>query len=200
MKTFVVFIAILCAMVASATENMTAIANNLRGPVKSCKSVGVGYGYEYLEFDRQGRVIKEINDKEMTAVYKWNDDGTLSVTVTDKDGNLVGSELTYAWVYDKNNFIVMTTETRFVGYTDDGNGTLLQKIVVADGKTAVYNYLYDENGHLCGCKVVSPDKSAPEMEMAVTTDGHDKYGNPTYGTASVNGQEFTSMYELTYYE
>lgn len=200
MKNFIILIAILCAVAASATENMTVIANNLRGPVKSCKSVGIGYGHEYLEFDRQGRVIKEINDKDMTAVYKWNDDGTLNMTLTDKDGNLVGAEITYGWMKDKNSFIVMTGENRFVGYNDDGNGTLLQKVVVADGKTAVYNYIYDEDGRLIGCKVVSPDNTAPEMEMTVTTEDYDEHGNPARVTATANGQDFTSMYKFTYYE
>lgn len=200
MKNFVTLIAILCAVAASATENMTVIANGLRGPVKSCKSVGIGYGHEYLEFDRQGRVIKEINAKDMTAVYKWNDDGTVNATVTDKDGNLVGAELTYGWMKEKNSFIFVAGENRFVGYNDDGNSTLLQKVVVADGKTAVYNYIYDEDGHLIGCKVVSPDNTAPEMEMTVTTEDYDEHGNPARATATANGQDYTSMYKYTYYE
>lgn len=63
MKNFITLIAILCAVAASATENMTVIANGLRGPVKSYKCVGIGYGHEYLEFDRQGVSLRRLTTR-----------------------------------------------------------------------------------------------------------------------------------------
>lgn len=200
MKIYLIILSLLCATAASATENLTAIANVLYGPVKSCKSVAPGISHEYLEFDRQGRVIKEINNNDMVATYDWKDDGTCTLSITDKDGNQLGTTGTFAWMYKDNTFLIMTSETRYVAYVDDGNGRILKKIVSSDGKTAVYNYQYNDNGVLSGCNVTSPDNSAPEMQMTVASENFDKYGNPASTTANANGQEFTSLYQLTYYD
>lgn len=186
---------------AFATENLTLISNGFRGPVKSVKMVVPGVSSEYLEFDRQGRVIKEINNQGMIATYDWGED-TFTVNLTDADGNPVGTPLTYVWMYNDNTFFVITSEDRYVAYNDDGNGVRLMKVVVADGKTAVYQYHYDDNGVLTSADVVSPDGTAPEMQMSIVSENIDSHGNPTRQTGKVlpSGPEYKSLYKITYYD
>lgn len=201
-KPFYLLVCVICVVGAGATENLTAISNALRGPIKSSKSVIPGVASEYLEYDRQGRVVKEINHQEMNVTYVWSDNGYLTVSVFDKNGKQVGTSVTYAWMYEDNTFVVMMSETRYVAYIDDGNGRLLSKMVSADGKTALYKYSYDDNGLLNGVEVVSPDGTAPEMQMSVVSENADKYGNATKQIVRVgsDGQDYSSMYRYTYYD
>lgn len=198
----ILLLSLLCFFCAKGTENLTAISNNLKGPVKSMEYKAIGGESTTLEFDRQGRVIKEIRDNGYIGKYDWSDDGVVTVSVTDKDGNRIGAQVSYQWAYTDNTFVIMMSETRYVGYVDNGEGQLVNKVVVTDGKTAVYVYERDDSGQVTGAKVVSPDNTAPEMDMIITNFRLDSYGNPQrqVGSAPAEGIEMTVLYKYSYYE
>lgn len=192
----------LCSIASvSATINVTAIANNLRGPVKSVKSVTPGITKEYLEFDRQGRVIFEINDADYQVVYVWNDDGTVYGNLVDGTGEPIGNINTYYWTYNNNTFIFKASDQDYNAYVDDGNGNLKGKYFVEEGKTQYHNFHFDNKHRLTSYEHIS-SHGVKTLEVTIVEAKYDHYGNCTEmkWVSNSNGEENTTIYQLTYYD
>lgn len=185
-----------------ATEEMTVMANGLTGKVQSCKIAMVGLYSSHLEFDKQGRVIKEIIGDNRIFVYKWGDNGTMTKQEVDLHGKPTSPQQSAHWSYQDNVFTVKFSDLEYMTYRDDGKGKLLKKVITIDGSSVKHNYIYDKSGSLIRVTGECEEDSTLNYNLLVHYDKADSRGNLLRRKTHYENEdfEFTTLLKCTYFD
>lgn len=190
------------AVCFAAADDLTAMAYGLVGPVKSVKALLPGFGSEYSEFDRQGRLIKKISMDGQIAYYSWNDNGELTVQTQNSKGESAGPKITCHWEQADNMMAIIVADSEWIAYEDDGKDRIRRKVLYSDGKMSVHNHEFDEENHKVTITVVNPDLKEGGYTIQLSLENLDRHGNAAIqkGIRDIDNMEWTTRYRYEYYE
>ncbi len=187
------------AYAQDVTNYTTRIAQVYHGKPKIVMDIAENLGACVTEFDPNGRIISEKQDKnDYTTLYEWGE-RTIKVSAVKPDGS-VFSVLELNYVEDADHLLVGINENT-MDHIFNSNGTLDKFIhTYKNNPSFVVQFEYaDDNPYVyVKTKAYMGKKLVSEGDAEATE--FDEQGNITEFVLTVNGQQTTMRRQIIYYD